>query len=64
MEMCEVDRREARRLLKAADGSVKLAIAMYWTGVDAGEARQLLNESGGRLAELREGRTDGSSGEG
>ncbi len=56
MEMCEIDRGSAGSLLDRADGSVKLAIAMYWTGLDPEEARRLLQESEGRLAELRDAR--------
>ncbi len=56
MEMCEIERDSAGSLLDRADGSVKLAIAMYWTGLDAEEARRMLQESEGRLAELRDAR--------
>jgi N-acetylmuramic acid 6-phosphate etherase len=61
MEMCEIDRPMARGLLDRADGSVKLAIAMYWTGVNADEAKRLLQQSGGRLGELREARPAGGA---
>jgi N-acetylmuramic acid 6-phosphate etherase len=58
MEMCELDRISARRLLEQSNGSVKVAIAMYWTGADSDEAHRLLLESGGRLAELRGARSE------
>ena len=49
MELCEVDRLAARDLLQRAGGSVKTAIAMYWTGSDRDEAQARLRDSGGRL---------------
>lgn len=52
MEMCELDRPSARALLDRASGSVKTAIAMYWTGEEPAEASRLLQEAGGRLGEL------------
>lgn len=52
MELCELDRETARQLLQRAGGSVKTAIAMYWTGADPEEAQRRLGESGGRLADL------------
>lgn len=52
MEMCELDRASARILLDRAGGSVKTAIAMYWTGEEPEEASRLLQEAGGRLGEL------------
>jgi N-acetylmuramic acid 6-phosphate etherase len=55
MEMCNLDRASARELLDRAGGSVKLAIAMYWTGTDADEARRRLHQSEGRLSALRGG---------
>lgn len=54
MEMCTIDRETARRLLDEAGGSVKVALAMYWTGTDREGAEHLLQQSQGRLAELRE----------
>jgi len=53
MEMCDLDRSAAKSLLERAAGSVKLAIAMYWTGAGPEEARRRLQESEGRLAALR-----------
>ncbi|WP_309066994.1 N-acetylmuramic acid 6-phosphate etherase [Microbacterium sp.] len=44
---CEPD--EAARALAAADGSVKLAIAIVLTGADADEARAALEAAGGHL---------------
>jgi N-acetylmuramic acid 6-phosphate etherase len=57
VEMCELDRDSARQLLARAGGSVKTAIAMYWTGADPDEAVRRLHDAGGRLGELlaREG---------
>jgi N-acetylmuramic acid 6-phosphate etherase len=52
MEMCELDRDSARELLARAGGSVKTAIAMYWTGEEAAGAMRRLQESEGRLADL------------
>jgi len=52
MEMCEIDRDAARRLLDRAGGSVKTAIAMYWTGAEPAEAVELLHRAGGRLEAL------------
>jgi N-acetylmuramic acid 6-phosphate etherase len=47
MEVCGVDRGQARAALAAAGGSVKLAIVMARRTVDAAEARRLLAEAGG-----------------
>ena len=63
MEMCNLDRAGARSLLDRAEGSVKLAIAMYWTGAEADEARQRLQESEGRLGELRQRQRGARSGD-
>jgi N-acetylmuramic acid 6-phosphate etherase len=52
MELCEIEREPARQLLDRAGGSVKTAIAMYWTGAEPDQARQRLHEAGGRLGEL------------
>lgn len=54
MEMCELDRESARRLLDRASGSVKTAVAMYWTGAEPAEAVARLHEAGGRLGALLE----------
>ncbi|MBA4158064.1 MAG: N-acetylmuramic acid 6-phosphate etherase [Gemmatimonadetes bacterium] len=53
-EMLELDREEARHLLDCAGGSVKTAIAMYWTGAGPEDARQQLRAAGGRLGEILE----------
>ena len=44
---CAVSREEARRLLAAADGSVKVAITMHKLQVDRGTAELRLAEAGG-----------------
>ena len=44
---CAVSREEARRLLAAADGSVKVAITMHKLQVDRGTAERRLAEAGG-----------------
>jgi N-acetylmuramic acid 6-phosphate etherase len=59
MEMCEVDRDSARQLLDRAGGSVKTAIAMYWTGAEPAEAVERLHKAGGRLEGLLAKRDDG-----
>ncbi|CAN5800730.1 N-acetylmuramic acid 6-phosphate etherase [soil metagenome] len=52
MEMCELDRPQARALLARGGGSVKTAIAMYWTRSEPQEAERKLREAGGRLGEI------------
>ncbi|CAN5726687.1 N-acetylmuramic acid 6-phosphate etherase [soil metagenome] len=52
MEMCELERSQAAALLVQAGGSVKTAIAMYWTHSDPVEAQRRLREAGGRLGEI------------
>jgi N-acetylmuramic acid 6-phosphate etherase len=47
MEVCEVDRAEARELLAAADKRVKLAIVMHKLGVDRAAAEAALERGGG-----------------
>ncbi|HEX2251416.1 MAG TPA: N-acetylmuramic acid 6-phosphate etherase [Gemmatimonadales bacterium] len=49
METTGLDRRAAREVIKAADGSVKTAIVMARRGVARDEAERLLAEHGGRL---------------
>jgi len=51
-QLARVDEARAAALLEAADGSVKVAIAMHSRGVDAGTARGLLRASGGFLRPL------------
>ncbi len=52
METLELDREGARNLLEAAHGQVKTAIVMGRRGVDAREARRLLDEAEGRIGEV------------
>lgn len=52
MEVLDLSRDEAAELLGCAGGSVKTAIAMYWTDSSAEEARQKLQEADGRLAHI------------
>ena len=47
MEVCDVDRAEARRLIDAAAGSVKTAIVMQKLGVARAEAERALAQAGG-----------------
>ena len=47
MEVCDVDRPEARRLLEAGDKRVKFAIVMCKLGVDRAEAEAALERAGG-----------------
>jgi N-acetylmuramic acid 6-phosphate etherase len=54
VEVLELDRERARMLLAQAGGSVKTAIAMYWTGSDPEAARGKLREAGGRLGSILE----------
>ena len=52
MEVLDLSRGDAAELLRCAGGSVKTAIAMYWTDSSAEEARQRLLEADGRLARI------------
>ena len=52
MDTLAVPHDEAARLLDAAGGHVKTAIAMARLGVDAGEARRRLDDAGGSIADL------------
>lgn len=47
MVTCGVGREQARELLRAADGHVKLAIVMHKLGIDAIAARAMLEAAGG-----------------
>jgi N-acetylmuramic acid 6-phosphate etherase len=47
MEVCDVDRTEARRLLDASGGSAKGAIVMHFLGVSREEAERALAAAGG-----------------
>lgn len=51
-----VDEARARELLRAADGSVKVAVVMARRGLDAAAARSLLARVDGRLRDVLEGR--------
>jgi len=60
MEMLEVERAEATRLLDAADGSVKRALVMGSLGLDHESADRKIEAAGGRigaLVEASKGRT-------
>src|SRR5690606_26900885 len=52
MEVLDLSRHDASELLRCAGGSVKTAIAMYWTDSNADEARRRLQEADGRLARI------------
>ncbi|HEY2747237.1 MAG TPA: hypothetical protein VGL86_21590, partial [Polyangia bacterium] len=54
-ELCRVDERTARSLLKRAGGRVKVAIAIHALGVGAAEADERLAAAGGDLHRLFEG---------
>jgi N-acetylmuramic acid 6-phosphate etherase len=47
VEVCGVDREEARRVLDAAAGSVKTAIVMHALGIDRVEAERRISAAGG-----------------
>jgi N-acetylmuramic acid 6-phosphate etherase len=47
MEVCEVKRDEARRLLENAGGTVKTAIVMHFLGLSREEAERSLDQHGG-----------------
>ena len=49
MESCHVSRDDARTLLEAAGGSVKVAIVMHRTGTTREEATQRIQEAGGLI---------------
>ncbi len=61
MEMCDLDRDAARSLLARADGRVKIAIVMGWTGADAATAERRLEAAGGRLGDLLSNSADDGS---
>jgi N-acetylmuramic acid 6-phosphate etherase len=52
IETLELERGEAEELLEAAGGHVKTALVMESRGVNATEARALLDEAGGVLARI------------
>jgi N-acetylmuramic acid 6-phosphate etherase len=48
-DLAELDRDQADKLLEAGGRSVKLALLMHWSGVDADRGRQLLSDNQGQL---------------
>jgi N-acetylmuramic acid 6-phosphate etherase len=48
-DLAELDRDQADKLLEASGRSVKLALLMHWSGVDADRGRQLLSDNQGQL---------------
>jgi N-acetylmuramic acid 6-phosphate etherase len=54
-EVCRVNATKARDLLRAADGSVKLAIVMNALGVDSDAARTALEKEGGVVRRVVKG---------
>jgi N-acetylmuramic acid 6-phosphate etherase len=57
MEVCELDRTDARTLLQAATGHVKTAIVMHALGIDQRAAQVALDGAGGVIRRLlNEGR--------
>jgi N-acetylmuramic acid 6-phosphate etherase len=50
--IAEVDEARARELLAAADGRVKVAVVMQRQGINAAQARALLDRHGGSLRAL------------
>jgi N-acetylmuramic acid 6-phosphate etherase len=59
VEVLDLDRAAAATLLERAGGSVKTAMAMQWTGLDASEAAERIRAAGGRLEDLIGGRSHG-----
>ena len=49
METCGISRDDARALLEAADGSVKVGIVMHRTGVSRDDAVKRIHEAGGLI---------------
>lgn len=47
MEVCDVDRDAARRLIENAGGVVKIAIVMHYLGASRSEAEEALQKAGG-----------------
>jgi N-acetylmuramic acid 6-phosphate etherase len=47
MEVCDVDRAQARELLMGAGGVVKTAIVMHFKGVSRADAEHALGKSNG-----------------
>lgn len=57
-ELCRVDERSARSLLRRAGGRVKTAVAMHALGLGAVEADEALARAGGDLHHLFEGQNE------
>jgi N-acetylmuramic acid 6-phosphate etherase len=49
METLDLERDDARELLARAEGSLKTAMVMHWTGLDQDRAAEELARAGGRL---------------
>lgn len=49
MDLTEIDRAAAEILLEKSGKSVKLALLMQWTGLDAVSGQDLLNQHQGQL---------------
>jgi N-acetylmuramic acid 6-phosphate etherase len=56
-EICKVGPRAAQKLLKQAGGRPKLAIAIHALDVSAAEAQERLDEAGGDLHKLLDGKS-------
>ena len=55
METLDLEREVARELLARAEGSVKTAMVMHWTGLGQDQAAEELARAGGRLGEVLKG---------
>ena len=55
METLDLQREDARELLARAEGSVKTAMVMHWTGLEQDRAAEELARAGGRLGEVLRG---------
>ncbi len=55
METLDLEREDARELLARAEGSVKIAMVMHWTGAGREMAAEELARSGGRLGDVLRG---------
>ncbi|HEX6037703.1 N-acetylmuramic acid 6-phosphate etherase [Longimicrobium sp.] len=55
METLDLERDDARALLARAEGSLKTAMVMHWTGADREKAAEELARSGGRLGDVLRG---------
>lgn len=52
METLDLEREDARELLARAEGSLKTAMVMHWTGLDQDRAAEELARAGGRLGDV------------